>query len=87
MHLPEFFDCSFPGRGLFFLFLDAWLFVMLPFFQLGKNAGLFHLFLEFTQGKIKMVVVIQDNSWQVVFTSQLVRWLDAQNYSKECERI
>ena len=56
---------------------------MLPLFQLGKDTGLFHLFLEFTQSKIKMIVVIQDNTWQVRLTSRLAPWLQRMILSKE----
>lgn len=64
-HFTHLFHQPFSGGGFFLLPHDAGLLIVLPFFHLGKNAGLFHLLFKAAQGDVEIIIVlVQENSWQ-----------------------
>ena len=55
--LAHFFQQTLAGGGFLLLAHDAGLFVVLALLHFGKDAGLFNLLLETTQGNIEVVFV------------------------------
>lgn len=64
-HFAHLFHEALSGCGLFLFAHYAWLFIMLPFLHLRKNAGFLYLFFKTTQRYVKIIVFfIEKNAWQ-----------------------